>query len=310
MKPDEPAGDSEAADALQANADIKLTKLAKILKKGGRKRRGAKDKDKDKDRDKDKENDKEKEKDKDKDKDKDRDRESESGSAGGRSSSSLPTLPPAASHLENETKPVSPASASSNIYDVVVDGGLKPLVIDPLIGFGKKALDKANAMVDFDWEERQKSAATPPNLIKRSSSPSPNFSPPYNNNNVDSGYSSIDSGNSKKGKKSKKEKRKGRSKKRSKSKSKKDKQRSYVKGNIIGKKHELYTTSIAMMVGLRHAIGGLATVDSKDGNVEASLSDIRRDVVLGKEDFASSKELAFPPRGSNSTPPHNLSHTF
>ena len=46
-----------------------------------------------------------------------------------------------------------------------------------------------------------------------------------------------------------------------------------------------------MMVGLRHAIGGVATVNSKDGEIEASLSDIRRNVVLGKEDFASSKEL-------------------
>jgi len=133
-------------------------------------------------------------------------------------------------------------------------------------------------------------------------------------NVVDSGLSSMDDSdsNSKKGKKaSKKEKRKGRKKKRSKSRSRftKQKQRSYVKGNIIGKKHELYTTSIAMMVGLRHAIGGIATVASSDSTIETSISEIRS-MTLGKEDFASSKEIAFPPRGSDSTLSHNLSHTF
>ena len=93
VKPDEPAVDSEAANALQANADIKLTKLAKILKKGGRKRR------------------KEKGRDRDRDRDRDREKESESGSAGGRSSSS----PPPTANVKNEKEPASspPAETAS-----------------------------------------------------------------------------------------------------------------------------------------------------------------------------------------------------
>ncbi|GMH79783.1 hypothetical protein TL16_g08272, partial [Triparma laevis f. inornata] len=92
-----------------------------------------------------------------------------------------------------------------------------------------------------------------------------------------------------------------------KSKKDKDRTRSYVKGNVIDARHELYTLSIAMMLGLDNSI--------REGRGEELLTVDSPMSVLTPSDFKATGEVMFPPRGSYDggiqlTPPHNLSHTF
>lgn len=188
VKPDEPADDSEAADALQANADIKLTKLAKvrsneggleqsesispirtiqlvtsllahttslrnkqpsthhfaprlqILKKGGRKRRGNRGR-----------------ANTDPNEQKDRvrantDPNERSGYDNEATSLNQQEVEEDHSPSDSDSRALTPQTAHSALYETVVDKGFRPLVIDPLMGLGRKALDA----VDLDWEDRQK----------------------------------------------------------------------------------------------------------------------------------------------------------
>lgn len=80
-----------------------------------------------------------------------------------------------------------------------------------------------------------------------------------------------------------------------------DKRRkSYVKGKVIDGQHELYTLSIAVMIGVRTSI-------SKT-NVVLNAGPGKRWVHI--QDFQHSEKYEFRPKGGNMTPPHQLAHTF
>lgn len=78
------------------------------------------------------------------------------------------------------------------------------------------------------------------------------------------------------------------------------KTKSYVKGKVIDGEHELYTLSIAVMIGVRTSI-------SKT-NLEINQEDKRRWVK--PSDFRNAEKYEFRPKGGGLTPPHQLSHTF
>lgn len=81
-----------------------------------------------------------------------------------------------------------------------------------------------------------------------------------------------------------------------------DKMRSYVKGKVIDGKHELYTMSIAVMLGMRTSIGRT--------NMEMSETAHNKLQWLDNDDLMEVVKYVFPPRGGTITPPHPLSHTF
>lgn len=81
-----------------------------------------------------------------------------------------------------------------------------------------------------------------------------------------------------------------------------DKIRSYVKGKVIDGKHELYTMSIAVMLGMRTSIGRT--------NMEMSETAHNKLRWLDNDDLMAVVKYVFPPRGGDITPPHPLSHTF
>jgi Phosphatidylinositol-4-phosphate 5-kinase len=95
------------------------------------------------------------------------------------------------------------------------------------------------------------------------------------------------------GKKSKKKMRK-REKKRT--------NRNYVKGKVIDGEHELYTLSIAMMLGLRYTI--FLT------NNQLVQDKRNKRMWLDSDEFMKMEKYIFRPDGRNDTPPHQLSHTF
>ena len=76
--------------------------------------------------------------------------------------------------------------------------------------------------------------------------------------------------------------------------------KSYVKGKVIDGEHELYTLSIAVMIGVRTSI--LQT------NMEINNGKERRWVKV--QDFRTTEKYEFRPKGGGLTPPHQLSHTF
>ncbi len=83
---------------------------------------------------------------------------------------------------------------------------------------------------------------------------------------------------------------------------KKKKARNYVKGKVIDGEHELYTLSIAMMLGLRYSIfltNNQLKEDKKNGRF-----------WLDSDEFMKVEKYSFRPDGRNNTPPHKLSHTF
>lgn len=85
-----------------------------------------------------------------------------------------------------------------------------------------------------------------------------------------------------------------------KKKSKKNR-KSYVKGKVIDGKHELYTLSIAMMLGLRTSLN----------RTNKELREVKEEGIwLKSEDFMTIEKYSFPPKGSYKTPPHQLGHTF
>ena len=80
----------------------------------------------------------------------------------------------------------------------------------------------------------------------------------------------------------------------------KKKRKSYVKGKVIDGKHELYTLSIAVMLGVRTSIAKTNTI----------ISATSRSNALTAQDFMAEEKYEFAPKGSATTPPHKLSHTF
>ena len=83
---------------------------------------------------------------------------------------------------------------------------------------------------------------------------------------------------------------------------KKKAKRNYVKGKVIDGHHELYTLSIAMMLGLRYSIfltNNQLVEDKKDDRM-----------WLDSDEFMKVEKYIFRPDGRNNTPPHQLTHTF
>ncbi|CAJ1939797.1 unnamed protein product [Cylindrotheca closterium] len=76
--------------------------------------------------------------------------------------------------------------------------------------------------------------------------------------------------------------------------------KSYVKGKVIDGRHELYTLSIAVMLGVRTSIAKTNTI----------IASTTRANALTAQDFMAEEKYEFAPKGSDITPPHKLSHTF
>lgn len=76
--------------------------------------------------------------------------------------------------------------------------------------------------------------------------------------------------------------------------------KSYVKGKVINGEHELYTLSIAVMIGVRQSISRT--------NVELNAGNGKRWVKI--QDFRTTEKYEFRPKGDGKTPPHLLAHTF
>jgi len=89
---------------------------------------------------------------------------------------------------------------------------------------------------------------------------------------------------------------------RRKSKEQDKKQRSYVKGKVIDGRHELYTMSIAVMLGMRTSIGRT--------NLQMAETSHNERRWLDNDDLMAVEKYVFRPRGTDITPPHQLSHTF
>lgn len=82
----------------------------------------------------------------------------------------------------------------------------------------------------------------------------------------------------------------------------KKKARNYVKGKVIEKEHELYTMSIAMMLGLRYAI--------YQTHIQLENDKQEHRFWLDSEEFMRMQKYVFRPDGRKGTPPHKLAHTF
>lgn len=78
------------------------------------------------------------------------------------------------------------------------------------------------------------------------------------------------------------------------------KQKSYVRGKVIDGEHELYTLSIAVMIGVRTSITRT--------NTELNSGPGHRWVK--PMDFKADEKYEFRPKGGSLTPPHMLAHTF
>jgi hypothetical protein len=89
---------------------------------------------------------------------------------------------------------------------------------------------------------------------------------------------------------------------RSAKKKEKKESRNYVKGKVIEEEHELYTLSIAVMLGLRYAIY------QTHRQLENDKKENR--FWLDSEEFMRMEKYVFRPDGRQNTPPHKLSHTF
>jgi 1-phosphatidylinositol-4-phosphate 5-kinase len=81
---------------------------------------------------------------------------------------------------------------------------------------------------------------------------------------------------------------------------KKNKNKSYVKGKVIDGEHELYTMSIAVMIGVRTSISRT--------NAELNSGPGKRWVRAS--DFRTTEKYEFRPKGDGPLPPHQLAHTF
>lgn len=76
--------------------------------------------------------------------------------------------------------------------------------------------------------------------------------------------------------------------------------KSYVKGKVIDGQHELYTLSIAVMIGVRTSIS----------KTNAEINDGPNRRWVKALDFRRTEKYEFRPKGGSLTPPHQLSHTF
>lgn len=76
--------------------------------------------------------------------------------------------------------------------------------------------------------------------------------------------------------------------------------KSYVKGKVIDGEHELYTLSIAVMIGVRQSISRT--------NIELNQGAGKRWIRI--QDFRTTEKYEFRPKGDGPTPPHLLAHTF
>lgn len=76
--------------------------------------------------------------------------------------------------------------------------------------------------------------------------------------------------------------------------------KSYVKGKVIDGEHELYTLSIAVMIGVRTSISRT--------NTELNSGPSHR--WIRPMDFRTTEKYEFRPKGGSLTPPHMLKHTF
>mmetsp|Transcript_7502 Transcript_7502/g.18766 ORF Transcript_7502/g.18766 Transcript_7502/m.18766 type:complete len:943 (-) Transcript_7502:1218-4046(-) len=82
----------------------------------------------------------------------------------------------------------------------------------------------------------------------------------------------------------------------------KKERKSYVKGKVIDGRHELYALSIAVMLGVRTSIARTNTIISSSDGAERK--------IVSPQDFMAEEKYEFAPKGSATTPPHKLSHTF
>lgn len=82
--------------------------------------------------------------------------------------------------------------------------------------------------------------------------------------------------------------------------------RSHIKGKKIDGRHEQYTLSIGMMLGIRCCVG-------KSEQLQGSILGTEN-FKLNFTDFMQVDKFVFPPQGNskgpNITPPHQLAHTF
>jgi 1-phosphatidylinositol-4-phosphate 5-kinase len=76
--------------------------------------------------------------------------------------------------------------------------------------------------------------------------------------------------------------------------------KSYVKGKVIDGEHELYTLSLAVMIGVRQSISRTSIAQEANNG--------KRWVKI--QDFRTTEKYEFRPKGDGSTPPHLLAHTF
>lgn len=79
-----------------------------------------------------------------------------------------------------------------------------------------------------------------------------------------------------------------------------EKPKSYVKGKVIDGEHELYTLSIAVMIGVRTSI-------AKTNHI-LNIGPHKRWVI--PQDFKTTEKYEFRPTGGTGMPSHQLAHTF
>ena len=83
------------------------------------------------------------------------------------------------------------------------------------------------------------------------------------------------------------------------------KDREHIKGKVIDGKHEQYVLTLGMMMGIRQ------TLLSQANDVDlATAAEKPSGAPLALRDFVESRKYVFPPKGSSTTPPHSLAHTF
>lgn len=80
---------------------------------------------------------------------------------------------------------------------------------------------------------------------------------------------------------------------------------------MIDGKHELYTLSIAVMLGLRTSISQTnKQLMTNASNLTGTDKHRHQLQWLDGDDFMAVEKYEFRPRGTDRTPPHKLSHTF
>jgi len=78
--------------------------------------------------------------------------------------------------------------------------------------------------------------------------------------------------------------------------------RENIKGKVIDGKHEQYVLTLGMMIGIRQ------TLMRQANGVSSATRECN--AALRMQDFLETNKYVFPPKGSETTPPHSLAHTF